>query len=253
MTCPAWWRLTFAATLLRCMRDSPATIADRVGYSTPYAHAHAFVGSSARSRGSTGFQRRGEWQPRQSFVIVGTSARLMTGLSGFRSPSRSPPRGTPVLRSRPHDASTSSRILPLGLFEPMAPFDLFALFVPCFRCVQEATARFSHRRGTGAPLAQEHRVPVVVRGFRLSGRSALPGAIGHRGGRGNDVAGREAFPTAPPARDLRARATAFNRGGALARDTRARPPIHRNGAVGAASRFTPRPSRACARTGPSPA
>jgi len=37
-----WWRLTFAATLLRDTSDPLATIARRVGYGTPYALSHAF-------------------------------------------------------------------------------------------------------------------------------------------------------------------------------------------------------------------
>ncbi|MFJ5553307.1 AraC family transcriptional regulator [Streptomyces sp. NPDC093225] len=37
-----WWRLTFAATLLRDTTDPLATVARRVGYGTPYAFSHAF-------------------------------------------------------------------------------------------------------------------------------------------------------------------------------------------------------------------
>ncbi|MBT2406149.1 MULTISPECIES: AraC family transcriptional regulator [unclassified Streptomyces] len=37
-----WWRLTFAATLLRDTQDPLAAIARRVGYGTPYALSHAF-------------------------------------------------------------------------------------------------------------------------------------------------------------------------------------------------------------------
>ncbi|MFB7592057.1 AraC family transcriptional regulator [Streptomyces sp. NPDC056169] len=37
-----WWRLTHAATLLRDTPDPLATVARRVGYSTPYAFSHAF-------------------------------------------------------------------------------------------------------------------------------------------------------------------------------------------------------------------
>ncbi|MFE0022391.1 AraC family transcriptional regulator [Amycolatopsis sp. NPDC059021] len=37
-----WWRLTLAATLLRDTPDTLATIADRVGYGSPYALSHAF-------------------------------------------------------------------------------------------------------------------------------------------------------------------------------------------------------------------
>ncbi|MCX4539567.1 AraC family transcriptional regulator [Streptomyces sp. NBC_01565] len=37
-----WWRLTFAATLLRDTQDPLAAIAHRVGYATPYAFSHAF-------------------------------------------------------------------------------------------------------------------------------------------------------------------------------------------------------------------
>ncbi|MEW2417229.1 AraC family transcriptional regulator [Streptomyces sp. NPDC046866] len=38
----AWWRLTYAATLLRDTADPLAAIARRVGYGTPYAFSHAF-------------------------------------------------------------------------------------------------------------------------------------------------------------------------------------------------------------------
>ncbi|MEU3459588.1 AraC family transcriptional regulator [Streptomyces sp. NPDC006733] len=38
-----WWRLTFAATLLRDTPDPLAAIARRVGYGTPYALSHAFT------------------------------------------------------------------------------------------------------------------------------------------------------------------------------------------------------------------
>ncbi|WP_058044083.1 AraC family transcriptional regulator [Streptomyces roseifaciens] len=37
-----WWRLTFAATLLRDTPDTLATVARRVGYGSPYALSHAF-------------------------------------------------------------------------------------------------------------------------------------------------------------------------------------------------------------------
>ncbi|WP_190025084.1 AraC family transcriptional regulator [Streptomyces hiroshimensis] len=37
-----WWRLTFAATLLRDTPDTLASIARRVGYGSPYALSHAF-------------------------------------------------------------------------------------------------------------------------------------------------------------------------------------------------------------------
>jgi transcriptional regulator GlxA family with amidase domain len=37
-----WWRLTFAAALLRDTSDPLATVARRVGYGTPYALSHAF-------------------------------------------------------------------------------------------------------------------------------------------------------------------------------------------------------------------
>ncbi|KJY46184.1 AraC family transcriptional regulator [Streptomyces sp. NRRL S-444] len=37
-----WWRLTYAATLLRDTPDPLAAIARRVGYGTPYAFSHAF-------------------------------------------------------------------------------------------------------------------------------------------------------------------------------------------------------------------
>ncbi len=38
----AWWRLTYAATLLRETPDPLSAIARRVGYGTPYAFSHAF-------------------------------------------------------------------------------------------------------------------------------------------------------------------------------------------------------------------
>ncbi|WP_409055149.1 AraC family transcriptional regulator [Streptomyces sp. SYP-A7185] len=38
----AWWRVIRAATLLRDTSDTLATIADRVGYGSPYALSHAF-------------------------------------------------------------------------------------------------------------------------------------------------------------------------------------------------------------------
>ena len=37
-----WWRLTYAATLLRDTADPLAAVARRVGYGTPYALSHAF-------------------------------------------------------------------------------------------------------------------------------------------------------------------------------------------------------------------
>lgn len=49
-----WWRLTFAATLLRDTPDPLAAIARRVGYSTPYALSHAF----SREFGTTPGQYR---------------------------------------------------------------------------------------------------------------------------------------------------------------------------------------------------
>ncbi|MEV7090560.1 AraC family transcriptional regulator [Streptomyces sp. NPDC093085] len=38
-----WWRVILAATLLRDTTDTLATIADRVGYGSPYALSHAFA------------------------------------------------------------------------------------------------------------------------------------------------------------------------------------------------------------------
>src|SRR5690606_19478545 len=38
----AWWRVILAATLLRDTAETLATIADRVGYGSPYALSHAF-------------------------------------------------------------------------------------------------------------------------------------------------------------------------------------------------------------------
>lgn len=37
-----WWRLTYAATLLRDTADPLAAIARQVGYAGPYAFSHAF-------------------------------------------------------------------------------------------------------------------------------------------------------------------------------------------------------------------
>ncbi|MFF0095056.1 AraC family transcriptional regulator [Streptomyces canus] len=51
-----WWRLTFAATLLRDTPDPLAAIARRVGYGTPYALSHAF----SREFGTTPGQYRAE-------------------------------------------------------------------------------------------------------------------------------------------------------------------------------------------------
>lgn len=42
MTYLTWWRLTFAATLLRDTQDTLAAIARRVGYGSPYALSYAF-------------------------------------------------------------------------------------------------------------------------------------------------------------------------------------------------------------------
>lgn len=38
----SWWRLSFAATLLRDTQDMLAALARRVGYGSPYALSHAF-------------------------------------------------------------------------------------------------------------------------------------------------------------------------------------------------------------------
>jgi AraC-like DNA-binding protein len=46
-----WWRLTFAATLLRDTQDPLAAIARRVGYGTPYAFSHAFSREFATTPG----------------------------------------------------------------------------------------------------------------------------------------------------------------------------------------------------------
>ncbi|MFF0017405.1 AraC family transcriptional regulator [Streptomyces sp. NPDC005374] len=54
-----WWRLTFAATLLRDTPDPLAAIARRVGYGTPYALSHAF----SREFGTTPGQYRAAIQP----------------------------------------------------------------------------------------------------------------------------------------------------------------------------------------------
>ncbi|WNI20478.1 AraC family transcriptional regulator [Streptomyces sp. ITFR-16] len=51
-----WWRLTFAATLLRDTPDPLAAVARRVGYGTPYAFSHAF----SREFGTTPGQYRAE-------------------------------------------------------------------------------------------------------------------------------------------------------------------------------------------------
>ncbi|WP_405612035.1 AraC family transcriptional regulator [Streptomyces sp. NBC_01508] len=54
MTYLTWWRLTFAAKLLRDTLDPLATIARRAGYGTPYALSHAF----SREFGTTPGQYR---------------------------------------------------------------------------------------------------------------------------------------------------------------------------------------------------
>jgi transcriptional regulator GlxA family with amidase domain len=56
MTYLTWWRLTFAATLLRDTPDSLVHIARRVGYGTPYALSHAF----SREFGTTPGRYRAE-------------------------------------------------------------------------------------------------------------------------------------------------------------------------------------------------
>ncbi|GAA1139062.1 AraC-like DNA-binding protein [Kitasatospora gansuensis] len=55
-----WWRLTYAATLLRDTADPLATIAHRVGYAGPYAFSHAFN----REFGTTPGRYRTERQER---------------------------------------------------------------------------------------------------------------------------------------------------------------------------------------------
>ncbi|MFD6161961.1 cupin domain-containing protein [Nocardia sp. NPDC060256] len=57
-----WWRLILAATLLRDTPDTLATIADRVGYSTPYALSHAF----RREFGTTPGRYRAQVEGRRS-------------------------------------------------------------------------------------------------------------------------------------------------------------------------------------------
>ncbi|MFD9353485.1 AraC family transcriptional regulator [Streptomyces sp. NPDC060031] len=59
-----WWRLTFAATLLRDTPYPLATIARRVGYSTPYALSHAF----SREFGTTPGQYRASTAERSTSV-----------------------------------------------------------------------------------------------------------------------------------------------------------------------------------------
>ena len=46
-----WWRLTLAATMLRETEDPLITIAERVGYGTPYALSHAFKRQFATTPG----------------------------------------------------------------------------------------------------------------------------------------------------------------------------------------------------------
>ncbi|WP_082598596.1 AraC family transcriptional regulator, partial [Kitasatospora sp. Root107] len=61
-----WWRLTFAATLLRDTADPLATIAERVGYAGPYAFSHAFN----REFGTTPGRYRTELQERLPLPTV---------------------------------------------------------------------------------------------------------------------------------------------------------------------------------------
>ncbi|WP_019884298.1 AraC family transcriptional regulator [Streptomyces purpureus] len=55
-----WWRLTFAAALLRDTQDPLATIARRVGYGTPYAFSHAFSREFGTTPGRYRAQAAGE-------------------------------------------------------------------------------------------------------------------------------------------------------------------------------------------------
>ncbi|MFJ9521731.1 AraC family transcriptional regulator [Kitasatospora sp. NPDC101801] len=60
-----WWRLTYAATLLRDTADPLATIAHQVGYAGPYAFSHAFN----REFGTTPGRYRTELQDRPPLPV----------------------------------------------------------------------------------------------------------------------------------------------------------------------------------------
>ncbi|MFA3877821.1 hypothetical protein ABS735_29845 [Streptomyces sp. MMCC 100] len=53
LTYPTWWRRTTAARLLRTCETSVNTIAQRVGYTSPYAFTTLSNASTARSRALT--------------------------------------------------------------------------------------------------------------------------------------------------------------------------------------------------------
>jgi AraC-like DNA-binding protein len=60
----AWWRVILAATLLRDTKETLATIADRVGYGSPYALSHAFE----REFGTTPGRYRAQATGRSAFA-----------------------------------------------------------------------------------------------------------------------------------------------------------------------------------------
>ena len=60
-----WWRLILAATMLRNTPDTLATIADRVGYGSPYALSHAFQREFGTTPGRYRAQATERATPRQ--------------------------------------------------------------------------------------------------------------------------------------------------------------------------------------------
>ncbi|BFV60890.1 AraC family transcriptional regulator [Kitasatospora sp. CMC57] len=58
-----WWRLTYAATLLRDTADPLASIAHRVGYAGPYAFSHAFNREFGTTPGRYRTERRNRPAP----------------------------------------------------------------------------------------------------------------------------------------------------------------------------------------------
>lgn len=68
----AWWRVVLAATLLRGTRETLATIAERVGYGSPYALSHAF----AREFGTTPGRYRAQAADRSASAAGQDAHRL---------------------------------------------------------------------------------------------------------------------------------------------------------------------------------
>lgn len=90
-----WWRLTFAATLLRDTPDPLAAVARRVGYGTPYALSHAF----SREFGTTPGQYRSSkptrpdptWRASTEHHPPRPGAGAGGGPPGHKRRTRSPP------------------------------------------------------------------------------------------------------------------------------------------------------------------